>query len=60
MSEEYAIAFEHNFQRWDVLGKYVWPNPDEVVAIDTCYLQFVYLKEYLQTRAEWLNEYYNN
>ncbi|MDR3293510.1 MAG: CotH kinase family protein [Clostridiales bacterium] len=55
----YREAFERNFEKWDILNIYVWPNPSEVVAADTVEKQVLYLKEYLLNRLEWLNEFYS-
>ena len=44
---------QRNYQRWDILGKYVWPNrylwktyPEEIA----------YLKSWLKSRLQWLDE----
>ncbi len=45
-----AQAFERNFKRWDILGKYVWPNPREVYEIDTVKDSFIYVRDWLTER----------
>ena len=50
----YQASFERNFKRWDIMGVYVWPNPQQVVAIDTFEGQVEYLINFLQTRGAWL------
>ena len=50
MSERYQAAFERNFERWPILGEYVWPNPQRVVDIDTFRGQVDYLVEFLEIR----------
>lgn len=58
LGKKYEAAANHNFEKWPILDTYVWPNPDEVVAIDTYNGQINYLNDYLKTRAEWLNAHY--
>jgi hypothetical protein len=43
-----------NFDKWQILGIYVWPNPPEMVAQDTYRKQINYLKDYLIQRKNWL------
>lgn len=43
-----------NFDKWQILGIYVWPNPPEMVAQDTYRKQINYLKDYLTQRKNWL------
>lgn len=45
---------ERNFERWDILGHYVWPNPQPVVQIDTYDGQVRYVRDYLTDRSLWL------
>jgi len=41
-----------NFERWDILGVYVWPNP----VYDLTYEQEVErLKNWIEERMNWLN-----
>lgn len=50
-----AEAQARNFQRWPILGEYVWPN-DEGHAERTTYAAEVdYLKEWLQMRLAWID-----
>lgn len=58
IGEKNKAAVQHNFERWPILGTYVWPNPKEIVAIDTYEGQIEYLYNYLIIRATWLNENY--
>lgn len=60
LSLEYNTAFLRNFERWDIMGSYVWPNPDEVVALATYREQVEYLHNYLLQRADWLDTLYNS
>jgi hypothetical protein len=56
MAERYQLEFERNFERWPILGRFVWPNPRTVVEIDTFIGQVEYLTNFLETRAKWLEE----
>ncbi len=51
---------DKNFDKWDILDIYVWPNPDEVVAANTLELQDLYLNRFLLNRTLWLSDYYIN
>ena len=44
-------AQQRNFERWPILGTYVWPNP---VVFDTYEEEVAYLKNWLIERAAWL------
>lgn len=59
--EEIDLAYEgikeaavRNFDRWPILGEYVWPNPQEMVDIKTHKGQVDFIKEYLNKRSTWL------
>jgi hypothetical protein len=43
-----------NFEKWKILGIYVWPNPPQMVEADTYAKQIQYLKNYLIQREQWL------
>ncbi len=43
-----------NFERWDILGKYTWPNPEAMWKEATYEGQYYYIKDYLLRRTEWL------
>jgi len=51
----YESSFERNFLRWPIMGIFVWPNPAEVVAIDTFMGQVDYLIRWLEARIAWLD-----
>jgi hypothetical protein len=57
MSQQYQYAFERNFERWPIMGEFVWPNPDRVVAIDTFQGQVDYLVEWLEIRIEGFGDF---
>jgi hypothetical protein len=49
---KYGKAIERNFERWKIMGVYIWPNPQVIVDITTAEGQMNYL-------ADWLSERYN-
>jgi len=57
MSTRYHAAFERNFDRWPIMGEFVWPNPDRVVEIDTFQGQVDYLLEWLEIRIEGFGDF---
>ncbi|MCL1788521.1 MAG: CotH kinase family protein, partial [Defluviitaleaceae bacterium] len=56
---DYQAAFERNFERFDIMGVYVWPNPPAVVEIDTFIGQVDYLIDFLTRRMDNLSEIFN-
>ena len=57
MAWRYHDAFERNFDRWPIMGEFVWPNPDRVVVIDTFAGQVDYLVEWLEIRIEGFGDF---
>lgn len=49
-------AQERNFQRWDILGTYVWPN---MVVTGKYSSEVAYMKDFYVKRLEWLNNAFN-
>lgn len=49
-------AAEHNFQRWDILGTYVWPNPSDVMAANTYKKQIEQVESYIINHTRWMDE----
>ncbi|WP_235298237.1 CotH kinase family protein [Portibacter marinus] len=49
-------AQERNFERWPVLGSYVWPNPARYVMAQTYDEVLVSMKEWIRLRLDWLDE----
>lgn len=45
---------QRNFNTWQILGHYVWPNPHEMWTINSYAGQVAYVKNYLMERAEWM------
>lgn len=51
-----TYAQKRNFEKWDILNTYVWPN----VFASGSYKEHVeYLKDYYTTRFNWLNSRFN-
>lgn len=46
-----------NFKRWDILGKYIWPNPEPIAS--THEEEIENLKNWLLDRSEWIDENIN-
>ena len=55
----YQAAFERNFERHEIMGVYVWPNPDHVYEIDTFLGQVDFLVDYLTRRANYMNDLFS-
>lgn len=49
-------ALERNFDRWEIMGKNVWPEPNSVIAIKSLSGQIKYLRSWLQARYAYLND----
>ena len=60
VAEKYQEGFERNFDRWNSMGFYVWPNPRPVWTIDTFMGQVDYLIWFLEERAFWFDEWLQN
>jgi hypothetical protein len=50
---EMGDAPARNFQRWDILGNYVWPNS---YVGDTYEEEVAFLKNWLTTRLNWMDD----
>ena len=49
-----------NFNRWKILGTYVWPNPPGVLARKTWDGQVDYIKEFWDGRNKWMYDELSN
>lgn len=49
------VAAGRNFDRWPVLGEYVWPNDFGAEERQTYAEEVSYLKEWLEDRAAWMD-----
>lgn len=47
-------ARQRHFAKWQVLGNYVWPNPEPIASTYTD--EILYLKDWLQKRLQWMDE----
>ena len=53
-------AADRNYQRWDHLNYYVWPNPSKLVAIKTWDGQVDFIKDFWTERNNWMyDQLYN-
>jgi subtilisin-like proprotein convertase family protein len=53
LSSRLGPAAERNYERWPILGRYVWPN----FLIGSTYAEEInYMKEWLIGRLEWLDD----
>lgn len=50
---------KRNFERWPIMGVYVWPNPPELVAAGSHAEQAAALKAWLARRFAWLDRAYS-
>lgn len=51
-----AGAQQRNFQRWPVLGKYIWPNPPAFSQLFTYEDEVNWLKNWVTNRFAWLDQ----
>ncbi len=51
-------SFDRNFEKWRILGTFVWPNDDELTELDTWDLQVEYTRTYLKNSLDFLLETY--
>ncbi len=49
-------AADTNFERWPILGRYVWPNDEGATDRHTWDEEIAYLGEWLVGRAQWMDE----
>ena len=54
----YGKAIERNFEKWKIMGVYLWPNPQVIVDITTAEGQMNYLADWLRERYDVLCEVY--
>lgn len=49
-------SIEQNFARWDILGRYIWPNP---APLSNTYLEEIdKLKDWLNARLLWMDNHF--
>jgi hypothetical protein len=49
-----TLCFDRNFKKWKILGTFVWPNDDELTALDTWDVQVEYTRTYLNNSLNYL------
>ncbi len=54
-AETLAEAVGRNFERWDILGEYIWPNDPAAEDRQSYKEEIDYLKNWLGTRLEWID-----
>lgn len=54
----YKEYFLDNFKKWPTLGTYTWPNPPEIVEINTWVGQVEYVRYWLFAKLEYMMSYY--
>ena len=58
--DAYAALLEapaaRNFERWDILGEYVWPNDEGHADRQSHSDEVAYLKDWLLARVAWLDD----
>jgi hypothetical protein len=59
-TDDLKNSFERNFIKWDILEKYVWPNPTELVEIHTWMGQVEWLMDWLHKSLDYVYNYYVN
>ncbi len=48
-------AVERNFERWEVLGEYVWPNDEGHEDRESYAEEVEYLRAWIEERAKWMD-----
>lgn len=56
MADALSVSAEINFKKWDILGRYVWPNPNGYDVRTTYQSEVDYLVAWLENRIEWMDE----
>ena len=52
---ELGASAARNFERWDILGDYVWPNAEGFDERNTFEKEVAYLKTWIQNRLAWID-----
>ncbi len=53
-----APSIERNFERWRIIGTWVWPNPDELINMQSWQEHFDFVKNYLEKSLDFMCEQY--
>lgn len=54
----HADAYKKNFEKWDILGKQTWSNPEYLIKIITWEAHVEYVRNYLEQSLEYLEYVY--
>ncbi len=54
LTQSIFVQAQRNFDKWETMDLYVWPNPDEVVRANTFMKQVDYIESYLHLRSYWM------
>ncbi len=55
LESQIEVSAEYNFERWKILGTYVWPNADGYITRTTYKSEITYLQEWLNQRYSWFD-----
>lgn len=53
-------SYNRNFEKWDVLGRQVYIEPDQISSLKTFKEHYTYLSSWLTNRVRWLKAYFNS
>jgi hypothetical protein len=53
-------SYCRNFEKWDVLGKQVYIEPEAISQLKTFKEHYSYLSNWINNRIKWLTKYYNS
>ena len=53
-------SYNRNFTEWKLLGSPIYNEPEEIAVLGTHAEHAEYLAEWIDTRVDWLNGYYNS
>ncbi len=59
-AETNIASYDRNFEKWDLLGSAIYNEPEEIAVLATHKEHAEYLADWLDTRIEWLDGYYNS
>ena len=59
-ADKINVSAVYNFEKWQILGTYVWPNPQGSENRTTYQSEINYMKNWLSERYSWLDTAINN
>lgn len=54
----YQKEYDRNFELWNIIGKYVWPQPKEEYVLTSVDAHFKYLHDWLLARYNYMKGFY--